>query len=408
MTGARAPVAGPVQNPVNRVLVVNPGSSSLKLSVLEPGPGDVDTTVASHLVERWDGAGDLAPLRVFLDGAGRVDAIGYRVVHGGPRFIAPARLDDEVVQALASYTDLAPLHQPRAVAAMRAVGSLRSDVPAVACFDTAFHAWLPVAARTYALPREWNERFGLRRYGFHGLSHAYATRRAGQLLGRDPTSLRLVTAHLGAGASLAAVVGGRSVDTTMGFTPLSGLVMATRSGSVDPGLVLWLLQHGGLSVDEVSEALEHRSGLAGLTGTSGDMREVLAQRGDGDEAAAVAFDVYVHRMAQQAAGMVVAAGGLDALVVTGGVGEHAVEVRAALARRLALFGLRLDAVANASSPQGEAVDRDIAADDSAVRMLVIQSREDVQIAHETRAVLAEGTQPSPTPAAPSLTAQGET
>lgn len=372
---------------VRRVLVVNPGSSSLKLSVLSPNVDGSERAEAATVVERWGGVDDLAPLAAFLAEVGPVDAAGFRVVHGGPRFTGPARLDDDTLRALASYTALAPLHQPRALGAIEAVRRLQPRLPAVASFDTAFHSRLPPAARTYALPREWNERFGLRRYGFHGLSHAYSSRRAATLLGRDPDSLRLVTAHLGAGASLAAIVGGRSVDTTMGFTPVSGLVMATRSGSVDPGLLLWLLQHGGLTVAEVAEALEHRSGLAGLTGTSGDMREVLERRALGDPLAVEAFEVYVHRLARQAAGMVMAAGGVDALVLTGGVGEHAAPVRAELGRRLGFLGVLIDEQANSAAPPPDQVDRDIATPGTPVRVLVVTSREDVQIARETRTVL---------------------
>ena len=185
-------------------------------------------------------------MREFVDAAGRVDAVGHRVVHGGPEHTRATRVDDGLLDYLASIEDLAPLHNPRAVAGMRGVARLVA-APAVACLDTAFHAHLPAAARTYALPREWNRRWSLRRYGFHGLSHAYAVRRAAALVGAHPRDLRVVSCHLGAGSSLAAVVGGRSVDTTMGFTPLEGLVMGTRSGSVDPGLLLWLLQHGGVA-----------------------------------------------------------------------------------------------------------------------------------------------------------------
>lgn len=225
-----------------RVLVANAGSSSLKLALVE-----ADRVVTSTTVERWEGADHLEPLTAFLDDLeGHVDAVGHRVVHGGPQLTHSVRVDDRVLAEIEAVTDLAPLHNPRAVAAMRTLRDLLPDTPAVACFDTTFHADLPPAARTYALPREWNARWSLRRYGFHGLSHAHAVRRAAELLDRPASELRMVTCHLGAGASLAAVVGGRSVDTTMGFTPAEGLVMATRSGSVDPGLMIWLLQHGGV------------------------------------------------------------------------------------------------------------------------------------------------------------------
>jgi acetate kinase len=257
------------------------------------------------------------------------------------------------------------------------------DVPAVACFDTAFHASLPAAASTYALPPEWRKRWDLRRFGFHGLSHAYATRRAAELLGRPVEGLRLVTCHLGAGASLAAVRDGHSVDTTMGFTPLEGLVMATRSGSVDPGLVLWLEEHVRMPPAELASTLEHRSGLQGLAGTA-DMRAILAAEAAGDEEAALAVGVYLHRLRGLIASMTAALGGLDALVFTGGVGENAPDIRGRAAESLAFLGVAVDPAAN---EQGTG-DRDVTAAGAAVRTLVIAAREDLEIVHEVRSVLA--------------------
>ena len=354
-----------------RVLVVNTGSSSLKLSVLRDGRVEDGATV-----QRWEGDGHLEPVREFLDGVGRVDAVGHRVVHGGPRYSEPARIDGDVIDYLGSIRDLAPLHNPRAVAGIHAVAEVLPDVPAVACFDTAFHATLPAEAHTYALPREWNARWGLRRYGFHGLSHAYATRRTGELVGAPDA--RMVSCHLGAGASLAAVRDGISRDTTMGFTPLAGLVMVTRSGDVDPGLLMWLLQHGGVPVDELNEALEKRSGLKGLSGTSGDLRDVLAGRADGDQDCALAFDVFVHQLCREIAAMTAAIGGLDVLVMTGGVGEHSPLVRARVADRLAYLGVRLDADRN-DSASGDA---DVSAAGAAVRTVVVTAREDLEIARQ--------------------------
>lgn len=361
----------------DRVLVVNAGSSSLKLA-LHDGP----STVAESTVERWEGAGDVEPISQFLDGCGPVDAVGHRVVHGGPRYAAPVVVDDEVVEYLASIVDLAPLHQPRAVAGIREVARLL-DVPSVACFDTAFHATLSAAARTYALPREWNHRWELRRYGFHGLSHASAVRRAAELVGRPLDSLRLVSCHLGAGASLAAVREGRSVDTTMGFTPLAGLVMQTRSGSVDPGLVTWLLQHGGVDTETLTAALEHQSGLRGLTGTSGDIRDVLAGRAQGDRDCVLAFDVYVHTLVREIGAMVASAGGLDLLVFTGGVGEHAPDVRAAAADRLAHLGVAIDPDANAAAQ----ADADLTAPGASVATVVVTAAEGAEVARLTREAL---------------------
>ena len=364
-----------------RVLVVNAGSSSLKLSRLD----DDGVVTAATTVEAWQGEGHLEPLEAFLAGCGPVDAVGHRVVHGGPRHTGPARLDDDVLGYLDSVGSLAPLHNPRALAGVRSVQELLPDVPAVACFDTTFHATLPPAARTYALPKEWNERWGLRRYGFHGLSHAYAVRRGAELVGRAAAELRIVSCHLGAGASLAAVRAGLSVDTTMGFTPLAGLVMNTRPGTLDPGLLLWLLEHGAVGRAELGDVLEHRSGLKGLSGTSGDLREVLAGRADGDPTCALAFDVYLHRLARETAAMTAATGGLDLLVFTGGVGEHGWQVRAALADALPHLGLHVDADRNrATTP-----DAQIGAPGASVRTVVVTAREALESRSQVLDVLAQ-------------------
>ena len=354
-----------------RVLVVNAGSSSLKLTRLD----SEGAVTAATTVQHWQGEGQLEPLGKFLADCGPVDAVGHRVVHGGPRHTDPVVVDDMLVAYLYSISHLAPLHQPRALAGVRSVRDLLPDVPAVACFDTAFHATLPEAAATYALPREWNERWGLRRYGFHGLSHAYAVRRAAELAGRPAAELRIVSCHLGAGASLAAVRGGISVDTTMGFTPLAGLVMNTRPGTVDPGLVLWLLQHGRVPLPELNDVLEHHAGLKGLSGTDGDLRDVLAGRAAGDGACALAFDVYVHRLVREAAAMTAATGGLDLLVLTGGVGEHAWQVRAELAEGLAHLGAAVDDERNRATT----ADADISAPGAAARIVVVTAREDLEI-----------------------------
>jgi acetate kinase len=359
-----------------RILVVNAGSSSLKLRLLGPDDG----VVADHSFDAPQEEIDADELVAALRGFGEVDAVGHRIVHGGPRFHDAVRVDDKVVRALRELTDLAPLHQPKSLAALDAVTRQLPSVPAVACFDTAFHADLPAAAATYALPSQWRERWSLRRYGFHGLSHGYAARRASELLERQ--DLRVVTCHLGAGASLAAVLAGRSVDTTMGFTPLEGLVMATRSGSVDPGLVLWLLEHHAMGEAELAHALENSSGLRGLAGTA-DMRDVVRGRDAGDDAAVLAFEVYMHRLRAGIAAMAAALHGLDALVFTGGVGEHSAPVREEACSGLGFLGLRLDPVANAAV----AGDAEVTAAEGAVRVLVVAAREDLEIAHQVREVL---------------------
>ncbi|MGC9666141.1 acetate/propionate family kinase [Planosporangium sp. 12N6] len=363
-----------------RVLVVNAGSSSLKLSLVSPD-GAVH---AATTVERWTGRAHIEPVRQFVEGVGGIDAVGHRVVHGGPRYRAPARVDAELVDYLDSIKDLAPLHNPRAVAAIRVMADLLPRTPAVACFDTAFHATLPAEAYTYALPKAWNERWGLRRYGFHGLSHAYATGRAAELAGVPVRGTRLVSCHLGAGASLAAVRDGVSLDTTMGFTPLAGLVMVTRSGDVDPGLLMWLLQYGGVPVGELNEALETRSGLKGLSGTSGDLRDVLAGAAAGDPDCALAFDVFIHQLCREIAAMTAAAGGMDVLVMTGGIGEHAAVVRASVATRLAYLGVGVDPEANEAAH----ADADISADGARVRTVVVTAREDLEITRQVGDLVA--------------------
>ena len=363
------------------VIIVNAGSSSLKASLLGPGDG-----IGSALeLDAWDGSPDHPELTRFLAAAGpRASVVAHRVVHGGSVFRHAALIDDDVIDAISGLTDLAPLHQPRALAAIEAARRLVPGLPGVACFDTAFHAGMPDAAARYALPDGWTTRFGLRRFGFHGLSHAYAARRAAQLLGRELSELRIVSCHLGAGASLAAVLRGRSVDTTMGFTPLEGLVMATRSGSVDPGLIVWLLQHGQLELAELSAGLEKESGLAGLSGLpSGDMREVLQAAGSGKPAALLAIEVYLHRLRREIAAMAAAMNGLDALVFTGGVGEHSSEVRSAAAAGLEFLGLAIDPDRNQAT-----ADAIISRDDSAAAALVITAREDIEMARQARRALA--------------------
>ncbi|HVY97123.1 MAG TPA: acetate/propionate family kinase [Solirubrobacterales bacterium] len=361
------------------VLAVNVGSSSLKLSVL----GEDDAVLAA---DERDYGGEEAELagafEGFLAGAPEPAAAGHRVVHGGDSFTGAAIVDEGVEAAIDALAELAPLHNPRALAAIRTLGRLRPGLPAVACFDTSFHATIPAEATTYALPAGWTGPPALRRYGFHGLSHAYASRRAAQLLGREVAELRLVTAHLGAGASLAAVGGGRSLDTTMGFTPLEGLVMATRAGSVDPGLLLWLQRRRGLDTATMERELDREAGLLGLSGTS-DMREVLAGAEAGKDRCRLALDVYLHRLAAGVAAMAAALGGIDALVFTGGVGEHAPRVRAECCRRLAFLGLALDGVANESA-ESDAV---ISPPGAAAATLVVSAREDLEIARQTREAL---------------------
>jgi acetate kinase len=377
-----------------RVLVVNAGSSSVKLSVLD----GQDNLVGAEVLPAPGGQVDQGALREVIERDRPIDAVGHRIVHGGTELTEPVLIDDRVVRQLEALSDLAPLHQPKSLRGLNAVSAMLPDVPAVACFDTAFHATIPPAASTYALPMQWRRRWDLRRFGFHGLSHSYVSRRAAEMLGggarcvddgpghtdgrTGPGPLRVVTCHLGAGASLAAVRGGVSVDTTMGFTPLDGLVMATRSGSVDPGLLVWLEEHVGMPPSELASTLEYRSGLFGLTGTA-DMREILVAEAAGEPAAVLATGVYLHRLRAGIASMVAALGGLDSLVFTGGVGEHSPAVRWRAAEGLGFLGVQLDRAAN---EQAEG-DRELGAPGARVRSFVIAAREDLEIARGVRQVL---------------------
>lgn len=362
-----------------RVLAVNAGSSTLKLSVVEDGVRRDTATLSTG-----EGGLDAAAVDQVLAPWQPVDAAGHRVVHGGTEFLSPVVVDDEVRRRLEALVDLAPLHLPYSLAALDEVRRQCPGVPQIACFDTAFHASIPPAASTYALPAEWRLRWPLRRFGFHGLSHAYASERAASIAGEPLETLRVVTCHLGAGASLAAVAAGRSVDTTMGFTPLDGLVMATRPGSVDPGLVLWLETHAGLTPETLASHLEHDAGLRGLCGHA-DMREVLAAEDAGDERAALAIGVYLHRLRAGVAAMTAAMGGIDALVFTGGVGERASSIRERTGAGLAFLGVALDPVTNATAEP----DVEVSAPGAPVRTFVIEAREDVQIARAVAAVLAQ-------------------
>ena len=363
-----------------RTLVVNAGSSSIKLSLVR----DASETLVERELSAPGGQIDRDGLtHAITDELREADAVAHRIVHGGERYVEPVLLTDEVVDDLRALTDLAPLHQPKSLAALDAVTRLLPDLPAVACFDTAFHATLPPAASTYAVPAQWRARWKVRKYGFHGLSHSWVARRAPELLGAADADLRVVSCHLGAGASLCAIAHGESIDTTMGFTPLDGLVMATRSGSVDPGMLLWLLQHDAVAQGEMASALEHESGLLALAG-SADMKEVLARAHSHDADATLAIDVYVHRLAGAIAAMAAALGGIDVLVFTGGVGERAPEIRARATAGLVFLGLAIDEGAN----QGLAGDGDISAARSEVPTLVIRAREDLEMARQAKSVLA--------------------
>ena len=350
------------------VLVLNSGSSSVKFALLRPATGE---RLLGGIGERLDDPGAVLRIRRYpglqteerLPGATHQDVIarvlehvaghpvlgaGHRVVHGGERFTASVLIDDEVIAAVRSFSHLAPLHNPANLAGIEAVRAILPDLPQVAVFDTSFHQTMPPRAFRYAVPEEWYTRYGVRRYGFHGISHRFVSGRAAEMLGRPPGELRLVTAHLGNGCSAAAVRDGKSVDNTMGMTPLAGLVMGTRSGDVDPGLHAYLAERAGLSIDEITGALNAESGLLGLSGVSNDMRTVETAAAGGNERARLALEVFAYRLAMAVAALVVGLERLDALVFTGGIGENSPVVRGLVLAQLGFLGLAEDVAANAA------------------------------------------------------------
>ena len=317
-------------------------------------------------------AGSSAPLQSPED----LRAVGHRVVHGGDRYTSAVRIDAEVKRTIEELTELAPLHNPASLDGINAVEQVLPKVPQVAAFDTAFHATLSEAARTYPLPQKWTREWGIRRYGFHGLSHSYCTGQAAKIMGRQ--DLRLVIAHLGNGASVSAVRDGVCVDTSMGFTPLEGLMMATRSGTVDPGLLIYLLRNKGLDAEGLDSALNYESGLLGISGISSDLRQILSELPHNPDAR-LAVDVYVHRIVKTIGAMAATLGGIDALVFTAGVGEGSPEIRKRVCEKLGYLGLELDQAANETCKP----DADISMPASKARILVIATREDLTIMRET-------------------------
>ena len=367
-----------------RVLVLNPGSATLKATVLDP-PGQEPTF--ERLVE-WAGDATAADRRQAVDlvvrsmadagiASDSIGAVGYRVVHGGTRFTEPVALDDATVEAIDELAHLAPLHNPVAASTIRAARPTFPAVKHVAVFDTAFHAVLPEAGYRYPVPDSWGREHGIRRYGFHGLSVAWSTRRAAELLERPADRLRIVVAHLGGGCSVTAVDGGRSVDTSMGLTPLEGLMMGTRAGSIDPGIIFRLLRDG-VAAAEIEHDLERASGLLGVAGTD-DMRTLLADEPSGDERAALAIELFVRRAAAGIAAAATVLPSLDAVVFTGGIGENAEPIRRRICERLSVLGVPVPAA-------GDGEDSVLASRMSGVAVLRVRAREDVVIADETERV----------------------
>ncbi len=393
-----------------KILVLNSGSSSQKSSLYEVGqvlPADPVPCLWEGKIE-WRGETASAEVRNSRGAArteritlasrtqaveylvstlwkgetgavgspSEIDIVGHRVVHGGPHYEDPVRITAEVKSVIASLAAFAPLHNRAELEGIEIVERLLGPVPQVAVFDTGFHRRMPLSAAVYPGPYQWFVD-GIRRYGFHGINHKYCSERAAQLLGRDLHSLKLITCHLGNGCSLAAVRQGRSIDTTMGFTPLEGLMMGTRSGSVDPGILTYLMRQGQ-TAKQLDAVLNTESGLLGISGRSGDMREILAVVRAGDERAKLALDIYVHRLQLGIGSMIAALGGLDALVFTAGVGENAAEVRAATCDAFQFLGMKLDPAKNTPSRP----DSNIAASDSSIPVLIVHAQEDWQIARD--------------------------
>jgi len=391
------------------VLVLNSGSSSVKFALVDPVDGQrrvdgeaerVGTPEASLQVRRYPGEPVTEPLKgatqeaviarildLLADAGHEAAGAGHRVVHGGERFTASVLVDDEVIEAIRSFIPLAPLHNPANLAGIEAVRAARPDLPQAAVFDTAFHQTMPPRAFRYAVPQDWYTTHRVRRYGFHGTSYRYVSGQAAELLQRPLGELRMVAAHLGNGCSAAAIRDGVSVDTTMGLTPLEGLVMGTRSGDIDPGVFGYLAGQTGASAAGLTDVLNTGSGLLGLSGTSNDMRSIQDAAAAGDERAQLAIDVFVHRLAKAIAALVTSLDRLDALVFTGGIGEHSVLIRHLVLGRLGFLGLTEDAEANARHGQGT---RGRITAPGPVQALVVPTDEELMIARDTARLISAG------------------
>ncbi|AJZ82810.1 acetate kinase [Streptomyces antimycoticus] len=377
----------------SRVLVLNSGSSSVKYQLLDmadgsrPASGIVERIgegpVADHAAALKQVADELAAQGLGLDSP-ELAAVGHRVVHGGTRFTEPTLITDEVVEEIAKLIPLAPLHNPANVTGIKVARALRPDLPQVAVFDTAFHSTIPEAAARYAIDVDTADRWGVRRYGFHGTSHAYVSRATAALLGKDPAEVNTIVLHLGNGASASAVRGGVCVETSMGLTPLEGLVMGTRSGDIDPAAIFHLSRVGGMSTDEIDTLLNKRSGLAGLCGDN-DMREIGRRMGEGDQAAQLAFDIYSHRLRKYVGAYTAVLGRVDAIAFTAGVGENSAAVREAALRDLTAFGIEVDGVRNALR---SATARLISTESSRVAVAVVPTDEELEIAGQTFALVS--------------------
>ena len=374
-----------------KVLVINGGSSSFKCRLDDLSdqllPGAPPKAIWETRVD-WDQQSQVADvLRPALNSIPEsVDVVGHRIVHGGPVYRQSTPLTPAVREAIAKEIEFAPAHNRFELEAVQAVDHiLGSGVLQIAVFDTGFHSTLAPDAYVYPGPYAWLEQ-GIRRYGFHGINHQYASRRAAEMLAANPATVKLIVCHLGNGASLSAVHGGKSIDTTMGFTPLDGLMMGTRSGSVDPGILVYLIRHCGSSAQELDEILNRKSGLLGISGISGDMRKIEAAMDAGNERAQLAFNLYTHRLVQEIGAMLAVLDGVDAIVFTGGVGENSARLREHVCSSFGFLGLKLDIGKN-SHPT---LDQEIAMSDSRVRVLVIGAQEEWEIARECYRLASAG------------------
>ena len=396
-----------------KILVLNSGSSSQKTALFELGP-EPSADPVPPLWEgklEWDGNHETLTVRnskgqklhtkaevrpedrhlsvekmiqnissgptSVVNAPTEISVVGHRIVHGGTKLTEPVAVTSEVKHAISEVSSIAPLHNKPGLQGIELIEKLLPDTPQIAVFDTGFHHTLPIETQVYPGPYEWYER-GIRRFGFHGINHEYCGRRAANMLGREISSLNTVSCHLGNGCSLAAIDGGRSVDTTMGFTPLEGLMMGTRSGSIDPGILIHMMRANGADAAGVDNTLNHESGLLGISGISSDMRDILDAVRRGNERAKLAFDIFIHRLQAGIAAMAASMGGLDVLVFTAGIGENSPEVRRAACLNLGFFGIQIDDAKNSSSKP----DVDISSPDSRVRVLVIRAQEDWSIAEK--------------------------
>jgi acetate kinase len=399
-----------------KILVLNSGSSSQKIALFELGQA-----MRNPIPPLWEGKlqwdGDKEELSIrnrqgeeirregkagahnaaleamlgnlwsgstaVLKSAAEISIIGHRIVHGGPKLSEPALITPEVRQAISDVSSIAPLHNKAGLEGIDLATELFPGIPQIAVFDTGFHRTLPDEAKIYAGPYAWYEQ-GIRRYGFHGINHEYCGQRAAQMLNRDAASLKIITCHLGNGCSLAAIESGKSIDTTMGFTPLEGLVMGTRSGSVDPGILTHLLRTGAARAEELDSILNRQSGLLGVSGVSSDMRDIVSAMTQGNERAKLAFDIFIHRLCGEIGAMAASLRGIDVLVFTAGIGENSAGVRSAACDRLAFLGVELDKSKNAKVTS----DADISNQGSPVRVLVIRAQEDWAIAQKCSRMVA--------------------